>query len=366
MQLAGFQPASIQTTGSQTVDTSAPFMWSMVWLGFNLLIALVLSAVVINQVFVSRTQRSWLALASGVVALWLLAEQWLAPQQTAHFIPVRFCVLAFILWAMWHVVSIASDTEKLFDGPLETFRRSTGFAHITGAELPDGVVALAVGIERRRIAQELHDGIGSQLVNVLSTLTGSNSAADRQTMLALEQCLGDLKLTVDAIDSFEDSISEALGRLRHRLQRALDGQGIQLAWKVQTSTEIDAFKGLQAQQVLRIAQESVSNVLRHAQATALEVVCRYVPEFCHLLLEVRDNGRGVVPAPSHSTDRNKTKHLTGKGIAGMRKRAAAIGGHLLVSSKAGAGTTVRLTVPLDARSVATHHKKPSSQTPIGA
>ena len=69
MQLAGFQPASIQTTGSQTVDTSAPFMWSMVWLGFNLLIALVLSAVVINQVFVSRTQRSWLALASGVLAL---------------------------------------------------------------------------------------------------------------------------------------------------------------------------------------------------------------------------------------------------------------------------------------------------------
>lgn len=371
MQAAGIQITSVQTminqtTGIQTAVVGASFMWGSVWLGFHLLIALVLGVVVVRQVFFSRTQRSWLALTSGALALWLWVEQWSAPQHTAHFLPIRFCVLAFVLWVMWHVVSMASDTEKLFDGSLLNFRHSTGFSHITGGESLDGVVALAVGIERRRIAQELHDGIGSQLVNVLSTLTGSTTTADRQTALALEQCLGDLKLTVDAIDGFENSVPEALGRLRHRVQRALDGQGIQLAWKVQISTEIDAFKGPQAQQVLRIAQESVSNVLRHAHATALEVACRYVPEFCHLLLEVRDNGRGVMCHTLQGTEPNKIDHPTGKGIPGMRRRAAAIGGHLLITSKTGVGTTVRLTVPLKAQLFDAYRKPPSSPTPVRA
>ncbi len=320
-----------------------PSMSDPLWLTFHLLVALTLAAVVARQVYFSQTQRSWLALAGCGLGLGLWTERLLTPQDSPQFF-----FFAFFLWVMWHVVSMASDTEKLFDGSLQNFRHSTGFAPITTGRSNDELVALAVGIERRRIALELHDGIGSQLVNVLSTLTASTSHQARQTAMALEQCLGDLKLTVDAMDGFDDNVPEALGQLRYRMQRALDGQGIQIAWKVQVSAEIEAVKGAQSRQVLRIAQESVANVMRHAQATALEVTCRYVPEFCHLLLEVRDNGRGI----TRDTRTGKSSHLPGKGIEGMRKRAAAMGGHLLISSKTGVGTTVRLTLPLTARETA--------------
>ena len=325
-----------------------PLMSDPMWVTLHLLVALTLAVVVARQVYFSQTQRSWLALASCGLGLGLWTERLLMPQNSPHFLLPQFFFFAFFLWVMWHVVSMASDTEKLFDGSLQNFRHSTGFAPITTGRSTDELVALAVGIERRRIALELHDGIGSQLVNVLSTLTASTSHQARQTAMALEQCLSDLKLTVDAMDGFEDNVPEALGQLRYRMQRALDGQGIQIAWKVQVSAEIEAIKGAQSRQVLRIAQESVANVMRHAQATALEVTCRYVPEFCHLLLEVRDNGRGI----TRDTRTGKSSHLPGKGIEGMRKRAAAMGGHLLISSKTGVGTTVRLTLPLTARETA--------------
>jgi signal transduction histidine kinase len=148
-------------------------------------------------------------------------------------------------------------------------------------------------------------------------------------------------MTVDAIDSTSDSLPEALGRLRHRIQRSLDVLGIRMVWKVLLCEELDAARGAVAVHSLRIAQECLTNVIRHSAATSVEVGCRYDPLTSAILLEVRDNGCGI--------DRRHDPAISGKGLRGMRQRAAAVGGTLVISSKLGAGTRVRLQVPFVAR-----------------
>ena len=88
-------------------------------------------------------------------------------------------------------------------------------------------------------------------------------------------------------------------------------------------------------EILRIAQEAIHNVNKHAKAQKLFVQLEYRP--AELALEVRDDGQGFAPDQAPSAG-----HY---GLTGMRERAATIGATLDVTSEPGGGTTVRLRVP---------------------
>ena len=90
-------------------------------------------------------------------------------------------------------------------------------------------------------------------------------------------------------------------------------------------------------EVLRIAQEGLANVTRHAHATEVHVELRY--EADRLLLSVVDNGTGFDPDAVPST----SDHF---GLKGMRERAAGLSATLSLTSAPGNGTTLRLTLPL--------------------
>jgi two-component system sensor histidine kinase UhpB len=93
--------------------------------------------------------------------------------------------------------------------------------------------------------------------------------------------------------------------------------------------------------VFRVAQEALTNVTKHAHAARAEVRLRREPE--RLRLEVRDEGQGFdAPAALERPDEE-----AGFGLRGMRDRVQLLGGRFEISSAPGAGTTVRLELPLD-------------------
>lgn len=204
--------------------------------------------------------------------------------------------------------------------------------------------AQAVLAERRRIASDLHDGVGSRLVALMASYD-PRSADARELSMALQACLLELQMTVDSLDDQADTrIGERLGHLRYRLQPAFDRLGIALVWNVQDVALSPPMSSEVAMQLCRIAQEALSNVLRHSQATRVEV--RFGPrERSHgLVLEVLDDGRGLDTA---------TGEPGGKGLRSMRERADALHGELEVMDVAPHGLRIRLVMPGEVQRPAT-------------
>jgi signal transduction histidine kinase len=118
-----------------------------------------------------------------------------------------------------------------------------------------------------------------------------------------------------------------------RLRRIVEGAG---SGELEARFSIfGAYRPLPSEterEILRVAQEAVHNVKKHAGAKHLDVQLEYGPQ--EIALEVRDDGQGFAtdsaPTPGHF------------GLTGMRERAATIGGTLDVTSESGSGTTVRL------------------------
>jgi signal transduction histidine kinase len=196
----------------------------------------------------------------------------------------------------------------------------------------------AVQAERRRIASDLHDGVGSRLVALLAS-NDPRSAAPSELSMALQACLLELQMTVDSLDDQASaSIAERLAHLRYRLQPAFDRLGIGLAWNVRDVPLAHAMPAESALQICRIAQEALSNVLRHSHAGSVEVRFGPLGRSRGLLLEVRDDGRGL-GAPA----RMPIERL-GKGLRSMRARADALHGDLAVMDAVPHGLCVRLVL----------------------
>lgn len=325
----------------------------LLWILTNLCGACVVTAVIFQAALRLRSTAGWLAFTGCLMGFSLFAEQLLTTEQRFPSGMTSQLTYALVLWVMWRATSAENGNDAQRSDPSVAFPHSTTMALLSEFEpLSDTAAASAVAVaqERRRIGQDLHDGVASQLVTLLSTLD-SASPHDQRMALALEKCLVDLKMTVDVLDASSDNVLDLLGRLRYRIQHSLDKLGIQMFWRVQVREELAAVRGEAALHTLRIAQESLSNVMVHAHASAVEVVCRYVGETGMLLLEIRDNGRGIDRRTDGGLGRGGASgaaatRLSGKGLINMRNRAKSVGGKLTISSKLGAGTRVRLQLPL--------------------
>jgi two-component system, NarL family, sensor histidine kinase DevS len=190
--------------------------------------------------------------------------------------------------------------------------------------------------ERKRIARDLHDKLGSQLVNALALLH-ARTPPDREAQAALEQCMLDLRLVVDSMDAQDEPVTARLARLRHRLQPVLERRGMHLAWDMVLPGHPPEPNPHSAQQLVSVVQEALSNVLQHSGATQVGISVRYLPATDLWQAEVCDNGRGL--------DVQQLAHGSGTGIAGMHQRARLAGGQLVLSPQPGGGTRVQVSVP---------------------
>jgi two-component system, NarL family, sensor histidine kinase UhpB len=192
--------------------------------------------------------------------------------------------------------------------------------------------------ERRRIARELHDEIGQVLTGlVLRSETLSRRAPD------------DLRADLEDLREAARHGAEEVRRIARRLRpEALDELGLQsalfaLCTAVSERTGIEISRNLErdlplsAEQELviyRVAQESITNVVRHAGASRAEVTLRRDGDG-GVLLVVRDDGVGLPP----NAERDST------GLRGMRERALLVGANMTITTAPSGGTEVRLHLP---------------------
>jgi len=230
---------------------------------------------------------------------------------------------------------------------LERFAVQAGIA-IDNAHLHAQAAEIATARERLRIAHEMHDG----LAQVLGYVNTKVQAAKQYLRRGMSDEAGTQldELAVSARQAYSD-VREAIVGLRtlpgsDRTLKTVLGEFLH-QWKEQSgvSTElmIDADLRLQTSvelQIVRIIQESLTNVRKHARATTVRVDVHKRND--QLVVNISDDGMGFNP---EVTTRGEFPKF---GLTTMRERAASIRGSLDIDSAAGAGTTVRFTMPLAA------------------
>lgn len=199
----------------------------------------------------------------------------------------------------------------------------------------------AVAAERERMMRDMHDGTGGQLVSALSLVeTGEFRSEDLAE--TLRDALADLRLAIDSLDAGEADLLVLLAQARARLEPRLEPHGVRFAWEVEDVPTPSHFGPEQTLHVLRVLQEAVTNVLKHAHAKVIRVRTGQAIDAegrACVWIEIADDGCGL------RDDAAAPRGGGGRGLRNMRRRAAEIGGAIDVSSDA-SGTRVRLSLPL--------------------
>jgi signal transduction histidine kinase len=197
----------------------------------------------------------------------------------------------------------------------------------------------ALLLERQRLMRDMHDGLGSTLMSTL-VLVETGKLQAREVASLLRECVDDLRLVIDSMEPIDHDLVTLLASLRHRLGKRLEGAGLTMLWEVQDLPPLPWLHPPDALQVLRIAQEVLTNVLKHAQARTVRVGTRQLGDEVQVL--IRDDGVGFDPKLAQQ----------GRGLRHLGQRAHRLGGRIELVSSPGQGTLITLHLPLQRVSVA--------------
>lgn len=212
-----------------------------------------------------------------------------------------------------------ADREKVLAG---------NFARVAELERQN-----AASEERKLIMREIHDGLGSKLFTSLSRV--ERGAMDAPQMAAsLRACISDMRLALDALAPDDHDLLIAFGDFMFRWQAELQAAGLRCEWAMDVAGDELTLTPHATLQVLRVAQEALTNVAKHSRAARVELSLRQSGD--QLVLTIHDDGVGGA-GPNASA---------GRGIRNMRARAEQLGGTLTLELVGGQGTRVVLTVPL--------------------
>jgi signal transduction histidine kinase len=201
---------------------------------------------------------------------------------------------------------------------------------------------LAATQERNRVARDIHDGLGHALTVVQMQVKAARAVlgvdpAKADAVLAkaqrqAEEALVEIRRSVAALrEPLSVPLPDALRELADEMSAAGVPTGVEVRGPA---------RGLAAEaeeSLFRAAQEGLTNVRKHAQATTAELRLDYSRPAA-VRLEVRDDGTGLVAASQPAAE-------TGYGLVGVRERAAHLGGLMSVESAPGRGLTLRVEVP---------------------
>ena len=206
--------------------------------------------------------------------------------------------------------------------------------------------------ERRRIARELHDETLQSLATLVIYADAASAIDPALQSPALREALARLREVAERtlsgvrgiIADLRPSLLDDLGlaaAVRWQAQNRLEPSGIRV--DVQTTNEGRRLNPAIEIALYRVIQEAVTNVLKHAHASYVEIDLDLSQSDC-ARVRVEDDGVGFDPA-----QRMVERHDGGVGLWGMQERINLIGGRLTVDSSPGEGTEIRVDVPIAAR-----------------
>ncbi len=191
--------------------------------------------------------------------------------------------------------------------------------------------------ERKRIAAELHDGLGQNLVVIKNrAMLGINKGDDR------ERVAKELNNISESATQALEEVREITNNLRPQLldrlglTKAINAMLKKVSGVIEIESEIDSIDGIfnetQEISIYRIVQESLGNIIKHSDAS--DAIVKIKRDENRVLITIEDNGKGFDTANINS----------GLGLIGLKERAQLLNGEFVIDSKIGEGTKIRIVV----------------------
>jgi two-component system sensor histidine kinase UhpB len=192
----------------------------------------------------------------------------------------------------------------------------------------------AAQAERRRIASDLHDDLGAQLLTITQA-SERGSHPDRIAGMA-RQAMEEMRLSVRGLTSDAAGADDVLADWRAEIVTRLSEAGMAAQWDAQEPPQGLVLPARMHVQLTRILREAVSNAIRHSGGTRCCVRIRFNEQ--RLCMEVEDDGRGLGGV--------RTAQGGGHGLPNIERRVRNLGGEHRFETPAGGGTLLVLHVPL--------------------
>jgi len=202
--------------------------------------------------------------------------------------------------------------------------------------------------ERKRIAQEIHDELGSLLTGIKAYVSVSVERSVHAGLPADPLLVDASRLADDALEAVRRVITdlrpsvldqlgvwEALGWYANQIEAR---SGVVCDCVIDPSAILTHLDSAPSTMLFRIVQEALTNVLRHAEASHVSIYATQRDGM--LTLEIKDDGKGIETEPTQLNSHSW-------GLQGMRERARHFGGTLTITGQAGLGTAVVLNLPLE-------------------
>ena len=271
---------------------------------------------------------------------WIFSDMAIATS-FSDFVVVRF-------WLTWWFLALAATGVLVGVGLTVRVLEKRKYQF----QLQRAEQASALERERARIAQDLHDDLGSSLtrISLLSGLLRADKANPEQVELHASKLVQSADQTVRALEEIvwavrpgSDSLQSLVDYIAHFASELFEGTATRCRLDLPHDLPAQALPPEMRHNIFLIVKEALTNALKHAAAREVNLQAKFgsgALEIC-----VQDDGKGFSPP---------AQRIEGKrqGMENMRQRAATIGGVLKWETSADQGTRIQLTVPLRERPVA--------------
>lgn len=274
-----------------------------------------------------------IGVALGVHDLGLLAGWWW-PEHVYLMPFATLVILASFLYAVqYRYIEALRQVERANEDLAQRLEERSVELRAQHDKLREVERQQALLLERQRIMQDMHDGLGSSLLSAMVAVE-QGTMPQEQVVDVLRECVDDLRLVIDSLEPVGHDLVSLLATMRYRLGKRLQLGGLKLEWDVHDLPPLEWLEPPDALHVLRLMQEALTNALKHARASRVRVVTRDLGK--RVEIRVEDDGEGFDVGTISQ----------GRGLRGLQRRAKVLGGSLRVDSSPGHGTVVTLRLPV--------------------